>query len=64
MIEFLVNLLIGAIIFYCIYLVINWLIKVEPIKTIAYCIMGILVLLWILGMFGIYNSPVYFHLHD
>ena len=53
----LVSLLIGAIVIYVVHLIIGMINVPAEVKTIAYLIVGIIVLLWLLDLFGLYHLP-------
>lgn len=58
MITFLVTLLLICVLVYVAHLVIGLLKLPDPIKTIAYIIVGLIVLFWLLNYFGIYSFPL------
>jgi len=60
MISFLITLLLVAVVVYVVHLVIGMLALPPQVKTIAYLIIGIIVLFWLLNYFGIYSTPVHF----
>lgn len=55
MIELLVSLLLGAVVLYVVYLIIGMVNLPAQIKNIVYIIIAVIVLLWLLSVFGIYN---------
>lgn len=55
MIEMLVGLLILALVIYMVHMIIGMLNLPAQVKTIAYIIVGIVVLLYLLRLFGLYN---------
>lgn len=58
MIQILVTLLLGAVLIYAVTLIIDMLKLPSQVKTITYLIIGVLVLLWLLGMFGISSFSI------
>lgn len=52
MLTILLTLLVIAVVAYVVYLVINMLPLPAPVKTIAYLILGLVLLLWVLSVFG------------
>lgn len=60
MVEFLVTLLLVAVVIYVINLVIGMLSLPAQAKTIAYIIIGVLFLLWLLDFLGLYSSGMNF----
>ena len=56
MIELLITLLLVAVLVYVVNLVIGMLNLPPQVKTIAYIILGLLVLFWLLDYFGIYTA--------
>lgn len=58
MIELLITLLLVALVVYVVHLIIGMLNLPQQVKTIAYIIIGVVVLLWLLSYLGIYSySP-------
>lgn len=57
MIELLVTLLLVAVLIYVVNLVIGMLNLPDQVKTIAYIIIGLVVLFWLLQYFGLYSFP-------
>ena len=55
MIELLITLLVVAVLVYVVYLVLGMLHLPPPIQTIVFLIVGLVVLLFLLDMFGLYN---------
>lgn len=53
MISFLLTVLAIAVVAYVIYLILNFLPLPDPIKTIAYLILGLIILFWLLGAIGV-----------
>lgn len=56
MIDFLVTLLLLAIVLYVVHLIIGMLALPQQVKTIAYLIIGVIALLWLLSYLGIYSG--------
>lgn len=57
MIELLVTLLLLAVVVYVVHLIIGMLNLPQTVKTIAYLIVGLIVLFALLNYFGLYNLP-------
>lgn len=55
MISILVTLLIAAIVIYVVYLIVGMINLPAPIKNIVYLILGLIILLYLLSYFGLYN---------
>ena len=55
MISVLVTLLIAAIVIYVVYLILGMISLPAPIKNIVYLIIGLVILLYLLSYFGLYN---------
>lgn len=55
MIEFLITVLLLAVVVYVVHLIIGMLNLPQQIKTIAYIIVGLIALFWFLDKFGIYR---------
>ena len=55
MIELLVTLLLVAVLVYVVNIVIGMLNLPPQVKTIAYIILGLIVLFWLLDYFGVYS---------
>ncbi len=55
MIELLVSLLLLLVVIYVVNIVISSLNLPANIKTVAYIIVGVIVLLWLLQHFGLYH---------
>lgn len=58
MISFLVTLLIIAVIVYAAVLLVNYLPLPQPVKTIAFLIVGLIGLLYLLSSLGLYTVPL------
>lgn len=57
MIELLVTLLLGALVVYIVHLIIGMINLPQQVKTIVYIIVGVVVLFWLLDLFGLYTLP-------
>jgi uncharacterized membrane protein YuzA (DUF378 family) len=57
MIELLITLLLVAVAIYVINLIFGMIPLPPQAKTIAYIIIGLIVLFWLLSFFGIYSGP-------
>ena len=55
MIEFLITLLLIAVVVYVIHLIIGMLALPPQVKTIAYLIVGLVALFYLLSYFGLYS---------
>ena len=62
MISFLVTCLFAAVILYVVYRLIGMIPLPEPIKTIVYCIVGLIAVAWVLDFTGIYHLNLNGHL--
>jgi len=51
--SFLITALVAAVIIYVIYLLLGMVNLPQPIKTIIYLIVGLVIVLYLLGAFGI-----------
>lgn len=58
MIELLITLILVAVVVYVINLIIGMLNLPPQVKTIAYLILGLIVLFWLLDFFGVYHFDV------
>lgn len=58
MISILVTLLLGAIVLYVVYLIVGMINLPAQIKNIVYIIIAVIVLLWLLSIFGLYTVPL------
>jgi hypothetical protein len=58
MIEFLITILLLLVVIYVVKLVIDSIPLPENIKIVAYIILGLVVLLWLLQRFGIYTMAL------
>lgn len=58
MISFLVTLLLAVVVVYVVHLVIDMLGLPQQVKTIAYLIIGLIVLFWLLSFLGLYTFPL------
>lgn len=56
LVSLLINLVVGGLVLYCIFLLLNWLTGLMaipgPIKTVILIIFAIVVILWIFGALG------------
>lgn len=57
-IELLVTLLLVCVVVYVLNMVIGMLALPPQVKTIAYLILGLIVLFWLLNYFGIYTTSL------
>jgi len=55
MVELLIGLLLLVLIIYVVHMIIGMLNLPSQVKTIAYLIVGFIVLLYLLNLFGLYN---------
>lgn len=55
MISFLITLLIGAAVIYVVYLIVGMINLPAPIKNIVYIVVGLIILVWLLSYFGLYD---------
>ena len=60
MISFLITLLVVCVVVYVVHLLIDMLGLPPQVKTIAFIIVGLLVLAWILQSLGVWHSGVAF----
>lgn len=58
MITFLVTLLLVAVVIYVVNLILGMLSLPPAVKQIAYIILGLVVLFWLLDFFGLYSFPL------
>jgi hypothetical protein len=58
MISMIVTLLLLGVLIYVVQLIVSMLALPSQVKTIVYIIIGVLVLLYLLNMFGLYNGQV------
>lgn len=56
MIAFLVTLLLAAVVIYVVKIILDMITLPQQAKTIAYILIGVIFLLWLLQFLGIYNS--------
>lgn len=56
MIEFLIVLLLAAVVIYVVHLIIGMLNLPQQVKMIAYLIVGLVFLFWLLSYFGLYDA--------
>ena len=56
MIELLITLLLVALVVYVVHLILDMLSLPSQVKTIAYIIIGVVVLFWLLSYLGIYST--------
>jgi hypothetical protein len=54
-ISFLITLLIGAAVIYVVYLIVGMINLPAPIKNIVYIVVGLIILVWLLSYFGLYD---------
>jgi uncharacterized membrane protein YuzA (DUF378 family) len=57
MIEFLITLLVLAVVIYVVHLIIGMLNLPEQVKKIAYLIVGLVALFWLLDFFHLFSFP-------
>jgi hypothetical protein len=57
-IEFLITLLLIAVVIYVVNLIIGMLNLPPQVKTIAFLIIGLVFLFWLLNFFGIYSGGI------
>jgi hypothetical protein len=56
-IQFLISLLVLAVVMYCVWLVVSMLPLPQPIGTIVLVIFGLIALLWLLQWSGMWRGP-------
>ena len=59
MIQFLITLLLVAVVIYVVNLLIGMLKLPSTVKTIVYLILGLVFLFWLLNYFGIYSGEMF-----
>lgn len=57
-IELLVTLLLIGVVVYVVIIIIGMIALPPQIKTIAYIILGLIVLFWLLDAAGLYSAPI------
>lgn len=57
MIELLVTILLVIVVVYAVHLLLSELALPANVTKIAYLIIGVVVLLWLLSVFGLYHFP-------
>ena len=56
MISILITLLLVAAVVYILYLILGMITLPAPIKTIIYMVAGLIILIWLLQYFGLYQG--------